>query len=341
MDKGLISRFQTPVEGLRGDQSSDLYGLILAGGNGKRLASFIKHYYGIDEPKQFVALVGKRTMIQHTTDRIDKLIPKEKQFVVLDSIHRQTIHHYLTDFPLENLVYQPINRETAPGILLPLARVLKNDPNSQIAIFPSDHFILEEDCFMAQVQLAQDVIRQFPDHVVLLGVQPEGPETEYGWIEPCENVLISGGTELRPVETFHEKPDRESAQTFYKKGCLWNTLIMVTRGSTLWKMALEAVPGLRSHFNNIFDALGTSGEEKVIRREYEKMDSANISNSVLQKFPSRLLVLRIKDVFWSDLGNETRVLEALKKIGRSTNQNEIRFEKQEGRHYTKRIRNGL
>ncbi|HXN07146.1 MAG TPA: sugar phosphate nucleotidyltransferase [Nitrospiria bacterium] len=329
MERGLVSSRPMSPEGLRRDQSSDLYGVILAGGNGKRLASFVKRNYGLDEPKQFVAFTGKRTMIEHTTDRIETLIPKEKQLVVLDSRYRQTIHHYLREFPSENLVYQPINRETAPGILLPLARVLKNDPNSHIGIFPSDHFILEEGRFMEHIRFARNVNQQFPDKIVLFGIQPDAPEDEYGWIQPGEKILALNGIGINQVKTFHEKPDHETARQFLDKGYLWNTLIMVARASTLWKMVLDGAPGLQSSFNNIYDAMGTSEEEKVVRQEYEKMNSVNFSDLVLQKFPSRLLVLRIKDVFWSDWGNETRVLETLKRIGRSSNPNKRRLEKQE------------
>ncbi|MFI5304786.1 MAG: sugar phosphate nucleotidyltransferase [Nitrospiria bacterium] len=329
MKRGSTTRSHLDLKGMEGDRNSDLYGVILAGGNGKRLNSFIKRNYGLDEPKQFIAFTGKRTMIQHTTDRIGRLIPKEKQFAVLDAKYASTIHHYLSDFPIENLVYQPVNRETAPGILLPLARVLKRNPNSHVAIFPSDHFILHEECFMEHVQMAHKIIHQFPDYVVLLGAQPEGPETEYGWIEPCETLLFTNGTELKPVKTFHEKPDIESAQRFFDNGYLWNTMIMIARGSTLWGMVLDTVPGLQSHFKNIYDSLGTAEEETVISREYEKMASVNISDSVLEKCPSHLLVLATKDVVWSDWGNESRVLETLNKIGISLNSNGRRVKRKE------------
>jgi mannose-1-phosphate guanylyltransferase len=119
------------------------------------------------------------------------------------------------------------------------------------------------------------------------------------------------------VVRFHEKPDRISAQNFFKQGYLWNTLVMVTRCSTLWDLAKEALPDIHGCFEKIIAAIGTAEEEKVILQEYEEMEKATISHDVLEKFPSRLLVINMKDVLWNDWGNGPRVMETLKKIGKA------------------------
>lgn len=299
--------------------SQNMYGIILAAGNGKRMAEYIKHFYGTDLPKQYVAFTGKRSMVQHTLKRAGKMIPKERILLVIDSNHQEIIKEQFNDHPGKNVICQPINRETAPGILLPLSYIYKIEPRSSVAIFPSDHFILEEDRFMEYIGFAQKVIDQFPDKIILLGVQADYPEEEYGWIQPGERILEQSGFEVNRVERFYEKPNRILAQTYFNQGHLWNTLIMVTRCSTLWNLAKESLPGIHEHFEKIRAAIGTFAEEEMIFQEYEKMERATISHDVLEKYPDRLLVLKVKDVFWNDWGNGMRVLETLNRIGKTAN----------------------
>ena len=294
----------------------EMYGIILAAGNGRRMEDFISRVFNSTHPKQYVPFTGKRSMVQHTLRRAEKLISKEKLLVVADPKHRLIIKEQLNDFPEQTVIYQPINCETAPGILLPLSFIYKTDPGSTVAIFPSDHFILEEDRFMDYIRYARKVNQQFPDKIILLGIQPDAPEEEYGWIQPGKRILGYKGFEVRKVKRFHEKPDRLSAQTFFKQGYLWNTLVMVARCSTLWNLAKEALPKIHHRFEKILTAIGTVKEEKVILEEYEAMEKATISHHVLERFPSRLLVINVKDVLWNDWGNGPRVIETLKKIGK-------------------------
>ena len=296
-----------------------MYGIVLAAGNGKRMQEFINRHYDCLHPKQFVAFTGERSMVQHTLRRAEKLISREKLLVVVDPKHQEVIQEQLADRPAGTLIFQPINRETAPGVLLPLSHIYNTDPDSTVAIFPSDHFILEEDRFMEHIRFAGRVVQMFPEQIVLLGIQPYAPEGEYGWIQPGERVLSLNGMEACQVEGFHEKPGPISARRFFKKGYLWNTLVMVTRCSTLWQLAKKALPHIHQRFEKILRAIGKPEEEKTILQEYQEMDQANISHSLLEKLPSHLLVINVRDVFWSDWGNGPRVLKTLKKIGRSTN----------------------
>jgi mannose-1-phosphate guanylyltransferase len=311
-----LTDFHELSESGASDGGDDLFGIILAGGNGNRLRSFVRENYGTDLPKQFVTLTGNQTLIEKTTHRVGYLIPSERQIVVTDLKFRPSLNRYLRDFPAENIVFQPRNRETAPGILLPLATLLKKRPDCRIAIFPSDHYVLDEYRFMNSVKSASRVVRTVPSSILLLGVEPDGPETDYGWIEPGGLMISADHEEISPVGAFHEKPDRQTAREYLRKGYLWNTLIMVAKGATLWNIAMAALPDYQKPFERIFDAIGTATEEAVVSEEYEKMRPANISERVLQKVPARLLVMGLKkEIYWSDLGNEKRVMEVLRRIG--------------------------
>ncbi|MBI1823107.1 MAG: NTP transferase domain-containing protein [Nitrospirae bacterium] len=293
----------------------DLHGIVLAAGHGTRMVEYIKNQYGTSHPKQFVAFTGKRTMIQHTLDRVERLIARDKLLVVVDPKHQPAFQEQLKDRPSGTLIFQPINRETAPGILLPLSYIYKKNPECTVAVFPSDHFILEEDHFMEHIEYASRAIQSFPDKVLLLGVQPDAPETEYGWIQTGERVSSIKGFEINRVEKFHEKPDRKSAETFLSQGYLWNTLVLITRCSTLLKLVKDALPDLHRRFGKIIQAIGKPEESEVILQEYQEMEQATISQQVLEKFPSRLLVIHVRGVLWNDWGSGMRVLETLQKIG--------------------------
>ena len=297
----------------------ELYGVVLGGGNGKRMEEFVFHHLGSAPPKQFVAFTGRRSMIQHTIDRVTSIIPKENILIVVDATHHQEVQSQLGDLSPDTILYQPFNRETAPGIMLPLTKLYTKDPNGIIAVFPSDHFILEETRFMEYVLLAKRVIEIYPDQVALLGMEPDGPEPDFGWIQPGETLFGLDEVDIRKVERFHEKPDPKSAHYFFNQSYLWNTMVVVARCSTLWKLFRKALPHIQDHFDKIYRAVDTPTEEKVIFREYQEMGSATFSHAVLERFSSQLIVINVRDVFWSDWGSGHRVVKTLNQIGRTVN----------------------
>ena len=292
-----------------------LWGIVLAGGEGKRISRFVRDYYGLDISKQYVAFTGKRSMLQHTLDRVERLIPPERILTVVNPDHISEIQIQLSGRPSGTLIFQPYNRETAPGILLPLIHIFRRDPDARIAIFPSDHFILEEERFMHYIESGDRMIQEFPDQTILLGIRPDGPETEYGWIEPAEPIKGISNPGLRRVGRFLEKPDPLSANKFYEDGCLWNTFVILTKAKTLIKMAIEYLPGIWMNFERILAAIGTNREYLIVEREYRYMEEATLSHGILEKDSADISVIEMEGGFWSDWGSGERVLETLERIG--------------------------
>lgn len=312
----------------------NLWGIVLAAGDGKRVAHLTEKLAGRSCPKQFCTIIGKRSLLQHTLHRAERLIPPERILTVVSPAHWKEIQHQLADRPAGTLLFQPANRETGPGILFPLVAIHKRDPEAIIAIFPADHFILEEERFMASVRLATLAVKQDPAWLVLLGVKPEEPETEYGWIKVGKVVGCYKGEAIHEVRQFWEKPDRRIAEWLLAAGALWNSLVVVVKAKTLLTMARCYLPQLFAPFWRIREALGRPEEQKVLAAEYERMPSVAFSRGLLEQKPPNLVVLPVKGVLWSDWGNAARILKTLERMGRLS---DLEAQLQERGHSPERV----
>lgn len=284
-----------------------------------RLRPFILRLKGKPLPKQYVNFIGSRSMLEQTFHRAEKMIPPDRLFTVVgrDHLAHSEVRHQLATRPGGTVVLQPENKETGPGLLLPLMHAYKQHPDAIVVIFPSDHFIVEEDLFMGHVELACRQVERDPDRVVLLGVEPEGPESEYGYILPVERQQAEFSIPARPVSHFIEKPHPSVAQELIGKGGVWNTMVMVFKAKTLIDLVRRAAPKLHQAFHRIWLAIGTAKETAVIKEVYRKIESINFSKELLELFPSQapssLWVLPVRGVTWSDWGSEQRIVSVLEK----------------------------
>jgi len=299
----------------RMSSSEHLWGIILAGGEGKRLQDFILKRYGIERPKQYSAIVGKRSMLRHTLDRVEKIIPAKQLQIVVNRKHRNYVQEEIKERERKSILVAPENRESAASVYLALSHIYFRDPEAVVAIFPSDHFIGEEDRFMSYVEHAISFVGKHPDFVVLLGIKPTDTNLQYGWIEPSKNFLLHEGNRFYKVVRFCEKPKIKEAQEFFNAGSLWNSLVLAAKCETLVKM-------YRMHLEVIYDAFkkaksvyGTDEEEQFIVDAFNNFPSKNFSKCVLEVIPESLFVLRVEGVLWSDWGNKEQVLKDLDSLG--------------------------
>jgi mannose-1-phosphate guanylyltransferase len=182
-----------------------------------------------------------------------------------------------------------------------------------VAIFPSDHFILAEDRFMASVRQAVAETHRFPRKLILLGMTPSGIDDGYGWIEPGEPAE---GGETRSVLQFWEKPSPLQARLLLRRGALWNTFVCVSLANTLWEMSRQVVPDLYEDFMHIRRALHNSHAPLVTDTVYRMIPPVNFSTAICQPLASRLRVLPVPDVGWSDWGSVERIFASLERMGK-------------------------
>ena len=295
--------------------SSDRWAVILAGGDGTRLQSLTRTISGDDRPKQFCPIIGGRTLLDQTSRRVALSVAPQQTLTVVTRTHER-FYKPLKD--AKGLLVQPENKGTAPAILFSLLRIAQVSPNATVAFFPSDHYFADDDEFMSYIESAFSAAQTHPETVTLLGIKPESPEVEYGWIEPEGSLFGHLPRSISRVRKFWEKPSALVARGLMERGCLWNSFVMVGRVDAFLKMTERALPALFDFFSAIAPTFDTPAEARAMSKLYSWIPSSNFSHEVLALRPQDLAVMQVSDVGWSDLGEPKRVFSTLQQIGLQT-----------------------
>ena len=289
--------------------STNQWVVVLAGGEGTRLGTLTQALYGEPRPKQFAVIAGERSMLQLTIERAARLVPLEHVLVVVSAHHEAIARAQLAAYAEVELVVQPHGLDTGPGVLLPLARLRARDPSSRVILMPSDHHVA--DTSPLYDALATSLTRALRDRVTLVGVHPDEPEIEYGWIVRGRRL---GDRRARPayeVRAFREKPSEELAQRLHARGGLWNTFISAGPVATYWTLARRHLPHHARALEAYATHIGAHDERAALADAYAAMTPANFSRDLL----SRARDLAVVPVFgsgWCDWGSPRRVFDSLR-----------------------------
>ena len=289
--------------------------IVLAGGDGTRLQSFTASVTGRAIPKQYCPISGAESMLQRTLQRVSLRIARRSTLLVVAAAHAEFYEGQQTEIDEQSLVDEPENRGTASAILHALLRLAKLTPDGAVAIFPSDHYVSDDCRFMKYVDLAFEYIQAFPQRVVLFGIQPNGRQVDYGWIEPGRPIVFGWSvfSNMVHVRRFHEKPPLAMAEELFRRGCLWNSFVLIGNTQRLLALIARALPDLYRSFSAVRVKLGTSLEAQALEFLYRNLRPADFSYCVLQKVFSSLAVLPVTGLEWSDLGTPERLLAVLRR----------------------------
>jgi mannose-1-phosphate guanylyltransferase len=259
---------------------------------------------GDERPKQFCPLFNGKTLLGHTILRAERNAPSPQVLFALTRTHREFYTPELDGFEHRRIV-QPANKGTAPPIVFSALSIQARDEDAIVAFLPSDHHYTDDKGFQRALDSAFEIAARHPESVVLLGAQPNCLEVEYGWIELGAPVPKSQG-EVHRVQAFREKPGLEIARELRNRGAVWNTFVMVGHVRAFIEMSSRAVPELIEALHPA--ALWSGAETHIDEAVYAAADSTDFSRRVLSTQTSKLVVFRIPDLGWSDLGHPGRVL---------------------------------
>lgn len=272
-----------------------IYGLILAGGKGSRLYPLSR----VAEPKQFLKLINDKSFLANTVERISPIIEKENIYVVTNTDYREKVKNELKNINEQNIFVEPANKETATCIGLSAIKLLKQDANAVMVVLPSDHYIQGEKEYVDTLSQAIELANR-RRCIVTLGIEPNRPETGYGYIEMGERT--TGNIPTYKVARFTEKPNLEVAKDFLIKGTyLWNSGMFIFRADVILREIEKYLPKLYKPLMEIYKSLGEENEEEVIKNQYELIDGISIDFGVMQK-TRKAYVLKC-DFEWDDMGS--------------------------------------
>jgi len=286
----------------------ELHALVLAGGFGRRLEPFTRRLFGETVPKQFCRFASHRSLLQQTVERTAPLVPHARMTVVVDRSQTERARAQLEGFRGIALVDQPCDRGTAAGVLLPLLDLFVRAPDAIVLLAASDHGVADDAAFLATVAAARRAVEADRDAIVLVGAEPDSPNTDYGWI--VRDGAADGLTTPDRVVRFVEKPDPRCAEElFASRRSVWNTMVLVAHVRALWRCFARRVPTLARDMLCLLARGGNAASISV--EEYARLDVANFSADVIGA-SSGLHVLTLPAAAgWTDLGTELRLTEWL------------------------------
>lgn len=273
-----------------------LYAVIMAGGVGSRLWPRSRQA----TPKQFLDLLGPRTMLQETVGRVTPLIPRARILVVTGEEHAETVRAQAPDLPDENILIEPGPRGTAPCIGLAAGVLQMRDPEAIMAVCPADHVIADAAGFRQALavaaQLAQD------DYLVTLGIAPDHPHTGYGYIQRGTSLGEVGGLAAYQVRRFTEKPGAQAAADYVASGeYYWNGGIFVWRAAVILAEMARLLPQLRAELEAVAAAWDGPERRGTLAAAWDRVPQTTIDYSVMEK-ALRVAVVPV-DIGWDDVGN--------------------------------------
>ena len=285
----------------------ELWSVVLAAGDGTRLAPLTRRLYGDERPKQFAQLGGERTLLQDTIVRLRPLVGPERTVVVVPERYQALAAEQLRGLPGVDAVAQPRNVGTGPGLLLPLARVLARAPAASVVVTPSDHHYRAPRRLLAGLRAAAVAASDGPTGICLLGAAAEHPATDLGWIVPGAPLSRGRGS---AVARFVEKPSAAEAVALERTGALWNTFVMVGAAERLWALGKRHLPQHAALFERYRAAVDTQREEAVLAEIYAGLPAADWSSDVLAK-ATGLALVTLEGSGWSDWGTPERLMASL------------------------------
>ncbi|HEY4369401.1 MAG TPA: sugar phosphate nucleotidyltransferase [Steroidobacteraceae bacterium] len=294
------------------------WALILAGGDGSRLRALTTQASGTPIPKQYCSLTGCHSLLEETVARARNVVSPDRICTVVAQTHREWWSEQLADSHPRNVIVQPRNRGTGIGVLYSLLHISHRDPAAQVLLLPADHYVRDETTLRQSLRNAMQRVQENPGAPLLLGVRPEHPDPELGYIIP--GIRDDHGSDT--VTRFVEKPNPAVAAQIIDADGLWNTFIIAASVQTLINMFVQRYPPLVMEMKVIVSRslLAESGTAlwPALFDLYERLPDIDFSRDLLQGREDWLRVMAVPACGWNDLGTPARVAATLRGLDDAT-----------------------
>jgi len=272
---------------------SGLYAVIMAGGRGERFWPLSTDAV----PKPFIPLLGPKTLIQQTVERLLPLLPHGRMFISIGEVHREIAGRQLPQIPPENFIVEPVGRDTAACLGFGALHIEVRDPDGSMVAVPADHYVADPQAYCATLQKGIDALPRAAG--VVYGIRPSRPETGYGYIQVGQPV--SGSADLA-VLRFVEKPDAARARQYVSAGdYYWNSGIFLWRNRTLLALLKQHMPELHSGLDALRPLIRRQDAAKEVHRIFAALPRISIDFGVAEKASGLRLVPA--EFAWDDIGN--------------------------------------
>ncbi len=274
----------------------NLYGVILAGGGGTRLWPLSRQH----QPKPLLKLMGDRSMLQETVTRLAPLIMPERLFIAVNAAHAPEVARQVPDVPADQIIVEPVARETGPALGLAAIHLAHKDPDATLASFQADHVVLQSAILRNAVALAARAAQD--GSIVTIGITPTYAATGYGYIELAGITQQEDDLCVREAVRFVEKPQRETAETYLATGnFVWNAGLFICRVQTLLDAFATHLPETYAGLMRIKAAIGTDQYVETLESVFPTLSKVSIDVGIMEKYHPLATVPC--DPGWNDVGD--------------------------------------
>lgn len=274
-----------------------IYTLIMAGGSGTRFWPRSK----TRKPKQYLNIFGESSLLQDTITRFSGFTEKKNIYIVSSATQAGVLEEQAAMLPKENLIYEPVGKNTLPCIGLAAMYAERENPDGIMVVSPSDHLITNTDLFKDTV-LAAVKIADERDGIVTIGITPTYPATGYGYVKTAEDIMGSENIKQFKVERFVEKPNEETASKYLQQGGFyWNSGLFVFKVSVFLEAVQKYAPALYADLRKIQADFGQPGYLQTLDTIYRAVESISVDYGIMEHADNIYLVEGNFD--WNDLGS--------------------------------------
>lgn len=289
---------------------NDKFVVIMAGGRGERFWPQSR----LKKPKHLLPIVGNKSMLGQTVDRLQGIVPIENVLIITNQEQRDSVLEVCPELLPENVIGEPVGRDTAAAVGLAMMLVKSRNPNAIFAMLPADHVIHDSDGFK-KVMEAGFATAEKDAVLVTIGIEPTGPATGYGYIHKGDVLAEENSLTVYKVQRFVEKPDLATAESYIaSKEYFWNAGMFIWSVSTIESAFEKSVPSLYQSLQVIEQAI-SSGDaiDAVLEKEYPGLEKISVDYAIMEKADN---VVTMPSAFdWDDVGEWPAIARHFDKDG--------------------------